>query len=146
MESRYLQFTGNCAGVAQLVEQLICNQQVAGSTPVRQPPRYLTAPAFGVRIYNALSLDGLGATTTIGAPVGGVPEWPKGADCKSAGSAFVGSNPTPSTKLIPDGAGKGVKAESRFDQGGCSSMVEPQPSKLMMWVRSPSPAPVPGCR
>ena len=26
--------------------------------------------------------------------------------------------------------------------GGCSSMVEPQPSKLMMWVRSPSPAPL----
>ena len=25
---------------------------------------------------------------------------------------------------------------------GRSSMVEPQPSKLMMWVRSPSPAPV----
>ena len=24
---------------------------------------------------------------------------------------------------------------------GCSSMVEPQPSKLMMWVRFPSPAP-----
>lgn len=29
--------------------------------------------------------------------IGGVPEWPKGADCKSVGSAFVGSNPTPST-------------------------------------------------
>ena len=28
---------------------------------------------------------------------GGVPEWPKGADCKSAGSAFGGSNPPPST-------------------------------------------------
>ncbi|CAI2310194.1 hypothetical protein IFVP136_C1240396 [Vibrio parahaemolyticus] len=28
---------------------------------------------------------------------GGVPEWPKGADCKSAGSAFDGSNPSPST-------------------------------------------------
>jgi hypothetical protein len=26
-------------------------------------------------------------------------------------------------------------------QGGCSSRVEPQPSKLMMWVRFPSPAP-----
>ena len=26
-------------------------------------------------------------------------------------------------------------------QGGCSSKVEPQPSKLMMWVRFPSPAP-----
>ena len=25
---------------------------------------------------------------------------------------------------------------------GRSSMVEPQPSKLMMWVRSPSPAPI----
>ena len=25
---------------------------------------------------------------------------------------------------------------------GRSSMVEPQPSKLMMWVRSPSPAPL----
>ena len=24
---------------------------------------------------------------------------------------------------------------------GCSSKVEPQPSKLMMWVRFPSPAP-----
>jgi hypothetical protein len=29
--------------------------------------------------------------------VGGVPEWPKGADCKSAGSAYGGSNPPPST-------------------------------------------------
>ena len=29
---------------------------------------------------------------------------------------------------------------------GRSSMVEPQPSKLMMWVRSPSPAPfIIGC-
>ena len=27
-------------------------------------------------------------------------------------------------------------------QGGCSSKVEPQPSKLMMWVRFPSPAPL----
>ncbi len=32
--------------------------------------------------------------------VGGVPERPKGADCKSAGSAFGGSNPPPSTSLI----------------------------------------------
>ncbi len=28
---------------------------------------------------------------------GRVPEWPKGADCKSASSAFGGSNPPPST-------------------------------------------------
>ena len=30
---------------------------------------------------------------------GGVPEWPKGSDCKSDGSAFGGSNPPPSTIL-----------------------------------------------
>ena len=28
---------------------------------------------------------------------GGVPEWLKGSDCKSDGSAFGGSNPPPST-------------------------------------------------
>ena len=28
---------------------------------------------------------------------GEVPEWPKGADCKSAGNAFEGSNPSLST-------------------------------------------------
>ena len=42
------------AGVAQLVEQLTCNQQVAGSSP-------------------------------IASSSGGVPEWPKGTDCKSVG-------------------------------------------------------------
>ncbi len=30
-------------------------------------------------------------------PCGGVPEWSKGADCKSAGKAFGGSNPPPTT-------------------------------------------------
>ena len=30
----------------------------------------------------------------------------------------------------------------KYESGGCSSTVEPQPSKLMMWVRFPSPAPV----
>jgi hypothetical protein len=56
--------------------------------------------------------------------LGGVPERSKGADCKSAGFAFVGSNPTPSIRI----------------SSGRSSMVEPQPSKLMVWVRFPSPA------
>ena len=32
--------------------------------------------------------------------VGGVPEWLKGADCKSAGSAYNGSNPFSSTTLV----------------------------------------------
>ena len=57
------------AGIAQLVEQLICNQQVGGSSPSASSIRY-----------------------------GGVPEWLKGADCKSVGSAYIGSNPISSTK------------------------------------------------
>jgi hypothetical protein len=28
---------------------------------------------------------------------GRLPEWPKGAVCKTVGSAYVGSNPTPAT-------------------------------------------------
>ena len=28
---------------------------------------------------------------------GWIPEWPKGADCKSVGTAFEGSNPSPPT-------------------------------------------------
>ncbi|CAH8184500.1 hypothetical protein VAE130_540003 [Vibrio aestuarianus] len=35
-----------------------------------------------------------------GEKFGGVPEWPKGADCKSAGTAFDGSNPSPSTIFL----------------------------------------------
>ncbi|CEO38434.1 hypothetical protein PPBDW_I20450 [Photobacterium kishitanii] len=31
---------------------------------------------------------------------GGIPEWPKGADCKSAGTAFEGSNPSPTTIIL----------------------------------------------
>ena len=54
------------ADVAQLVEQLTCNQQVIGSSPI-----------IGfIFIY------------------GGIPEWPKGADCKSVSCAFEGSNPS----------------------------------------------------
>ena len=34
-----------------------------------------------------------------------------------------------------------ISGSSAFNLRGRSSMVEPQPSKLMMWVRSPSPAP-----
>ena len=46
-----------------MAEQLICNQQVVGSTPTTSSKR------------------------------GKIPEWPKGADCKSVGTAFGGSNP-----------------------------------------------------
>ena len=59
------------AGVAQLAEHLFCKQVVGGSSP----------PASSIVI------------------LGGLPERPKGAGCKPAGIAYVGSNPTPSTDL-----------------------------------------------
>ena len=65
-------YTNKCADVAQLAEQLTCNQQVIGSIPI-----------VGLKNY-----------------YGGIPKWPKGADCKSVGSAFEGSNPSPSTNIM----------------------------------------------
>jgi hypothetical protein len=59
------------AGIAQLAEQLTCNQQVVGSSPIASSKH------------------------------GGVPERPKGADCKSVVSDFSGSNPLTSTILNP---------------------------------------------
>ena len=61
------------AGVAQLVEQLICNQQVGGSSPST-------------------------SSTYLKSEHGSVPEWPKGADCKSVVFDFGGSNPPAPTK------------------------------------------------
>ena len=54
--------------LGSMAEQLICNQQVNGSSPF-----------IG---FN-----------------GQIPEWPKGTDCKSAGTAFEGSNPSPPTLM-----------------------------------------------
>ena len=58
------------ADVAQLAEQLICNQQVIGSSPI------IGFIQFNIELY-----------------YGQIPEWPKGTDCKSAAICFGGSNP-----------------------------------------------------
>ena len=63
-----------------MVEQLICNQQVGGSSP------------------STGSRQALNQIISYG----GFPEWPKGTDCKSAGYAFGGSNPPSPTKPNPD--------------------------------------------
>ena len=69
---------------------------------------------------------------------GRLPEWLKGADCKSADIVYIGSNPIPPIDRI------GVDCPPRFweipGSRGCSSMVEQQPSKLNTRVRFPSPA------
>ena len=60
--------------------------------------------------------------------------------------AFEGSNPSPSTIRGSSGRRRKTVKVGEFHRatcgsGGCSSMVEPQPSKLMTWVRFPLPAP-----
>ena len=59
-----------------MAEQLICNQQVDGSTPFTSSSDIRRqSPPKSILLY------------------GSVPEWPKGTDCKSAGNAFGGPNP-----------------------------------------------------
>ena len=59
-----------------MAEQLICNQQVVGSTPITSSKTELL---FGL-IF------------------GGFPERPKGADCKSVVTDFGGPNPPSPTR------------------------------------------------
>jgi hypothetical protein len=91
-----------------MVEQLICNQQVAGSIPI----------ASSNELFKNL------ADTP-----GGVAERSMATDCKSVGDAYGGSNPSAPTILLV------------LLYSGSSSVVEHKPSKLVMWVRFPSPAP-----
>src|SRR3954468_849986 len=98
-----------------------------------------------------------GKLNIIAGSAGGVPERLKGADCKSVGLAPTLVRiqpPPPSTRAASNAARRfegghfGFLGESEFEAvllgsgtGGCSSMVEQKPSKLMTRVRFPSPAP-----
>jgi hypothetical protein len=104
-------------------EQLICNQQVVGSSPI----------ASSIQTILRLTLDETELASSIERRAaseaveglrrsGEVPEWPKGADCKSAGDAFEGSNPSLSTN---------------FCFAGIAQLVEREPSKLGVAGSSP---------
>ena len=82
---------GELAGIAQLVEHFTCNEDVTGSTPVAGSSSKICAVCLELlRIF----LLNFGLVR-----LGEVPEWLNGADCKSAGSAYGGSNPPLSTIL-----------------------------------------------
>src|SRR6185369_12970659 len=68
---------------SSMVEQLICNQQVAGSSPI----------ASSVRQSKQRSQHSIEGHESLGR----VPERSKGTDCKSVATGFEGSNPSPST-------------------------------------------------
>ena len=52
---------------------------------------------YGISAVHQPSKLVRGVRPPLPAPFGGIPEWLKGADCKSAGTAFDGSNPSPTT-------------------------------------------------
>jgi hypothetical protein len=92
---------------SSMVEQLICNQQVAGSSPIAS------------------------SVVSVGISLGRVPERSKGTDCKSVATGFEGSNPSPSTTRVGEVQLRwtepvAVEAES----AGVAQLVELQPSKL----------------
>ena len=86
---------------SSMVEQLICNQQVAGSSPFASSVEQHTNEHFGR-----------------------VPERSKGTDCKSVATGFEGSNPSPSTAAMVGAKNNGLKF------AGVAQLVELQPSKL----------------
>ena len=99
-------------------------------------------PKLAIRPRRARRTRGR-ARTPVAVYTGGIPERPKGSDCKSDGNAFAGSNPAPPTIFV---SSQGYRTPTAHASGvppsGRSSMVERQPSKLIAWVRFPSPAPV----
>ncbi len=86
--------------------------------------------------------------------IGRVPEWLKGTGCKPVGFGLRRFESYPFHQSVAQAIGLGDRVgraecgevEGRKVMGGRSSMVEPQPSKLVMRVRFPSPAPKPGGR
>ena len=65
---------------------------------------------------------------------GWIPEWPKGADCKSVGFAFEGSNPSPSTYNI----------SCQFHTAGWSSSEARRAHNPKVTGSNPVPATMPG--
>ena len=62
---------------------------------------------------------------------GWIPEWPKGADCKSVATRFDGSNPSPSIGVFV----KEAPAQPRCRSGGTGR----RPGLKIPWVAIPVP-------
>ncbi len=101
---------------SSMVEQLICNQQVAGSIPIASSPGPERTGRRRGRIVRSAS---------AGIVSGGVPERSKGTDCKSVATGFEGSNPSPSTTQTAGarqrgGSSRGRAAHNRVARGSSS--------------------------
>ena len=128
------------ADVAQLAEQLICNQQVAGSIPIASS--IFAKLGRNCRGFEFPSLCSHGAGPAArpdagegNAPSsgcrwgeiprqkrGGVPEWPKGTDCKSVVARLRWFKSTPHHQLYAGTAvGDSARCQGTTASGGNSS-------------------------
>ena len=87
---------GRLSGIlAQLGEHLPYKQRVTGSSPVGSIGADVAQLAEQLICNQQVN----GSSPLIGF-YGWIPEWPKGADCKSAITDFGGSNPLTHVKLL----------------------------------------------
>ena len=87
--------------LAQLGEHLPYKQRVTGSSPVGPifriyAERLVYADMAQLAEQLICNQQVIGSSPIVGS-YGWIPEWPKGADCKSVAERFGGSNPPPST-------------------------------------------------
>ena len=113
-----------------------------GSSPTASSPEAFTIIGLRARTGVGLIAHLERAEVSVERRRGGIPERSKGPDCKSGGTAFAGSNPaSPIWYCVRQSQRISVCDDGGRDRGrGRSSMVELQPSKLVVWVRFPSPA------
>ena len=69
---------------------------------------------------------------------GQIPEWPKGTDCKSAGTAFGGSNPPSPTKMQVDKLSSGIY--TKYISAGWSSLEARRAHNPKVAGSNPAPA------
>ena len=125
--------------------------------PGAGPPRRLLAPDIDAEARGPTVASEALNTKRAHPPAaafpghGEIPEGSKWSTVNLGGSAFGGSNPPLPTTPLPASSDPArssrirslgsVPRPSRDRRGGRSSMAERQPSKLLTWVRFPSPAP-----
>ena len=84
------------ATLAQLVERSPCKRMVVGSNPTSGSIIYKKNL---ITYYESVTYSFVIRYFFVHTKYGQIPEWPNGADCKSASYAFVGSNPSLPTIL-----------------------------------------------
>ena len=87
---------------------------------VRAPPCHGGGREFESLLGRLWGLSSAGRASALQAEghrfdYGWIPEWPKGADCKSVGNAFEGSNPSPSIDVERFSRVNGLLKPKRFE-------------------------------